>query len=490
MTVFARGLLNRLFTRAYLPDDTGALAADPLLSSLDPERRETLVAARRTSTATSSTSGCRARARPCSSPTRGTQTEPMTRPPLARRRARRRPPHRRGVPARRWSRSRRRGSRRSSTAGIAPAAAALDDLAGLVADDDAGGIAPRRRGGGNPVIPLVGAAARAARRTHAGRGPLAAPRPDQPGRGRHRADDRRPRRGRRRPRRAARRRSARSPSWSRRTGDTPMVGPHADPARRPDHVRAQGRPVADRRPRRVRRPGGRWSSRSRSAARPAPWPPPSSWPAPRPTRSGRHRPRPSTWPPASGSPRRPPWHTTRTPVTRLGDAAGPLHRRLGPARQRRAHPEPARDRRAVRGRRRRVVDDAAQGEPGAVGAGPPRRAGRARSSRRRCTSPPPSRVDERADGAWHAEWATLRDLLRRTVVAGVPDQRAARRAQGGRRPDGDHAWPTRATTYGPSSGAWPTWPARRPAATTSAPPTRSSRRRWPGPPAYSRRRPR
>ena len=44
VTVFARGLLNRLFTRAYLPDDTAALAADPLLSSLDPERRETLLA--------------------------------------------------------------------------------------------------------------------------------------------------------------------------------------------------------------------------------------------------------------------------------------------------------------------------------------------------------------------------------------------------------------------------------------------------------------
>ena len=26
-------------------------------------------------------------------------------------------------------------------------------------------------------------------------------------------------------------------------------------------------------------------------------------------------------------------------------------------------------------------------------------------------------VDERADGAWHAEWATLRDLVRRTLVA-------------------------------------------------------------------------
>lgn len=45
VTVFARGLMNRLFTRAYLPDDTAALAADRLLSSVDPSRRSTLVAA-------------------------------------------------------------------------------------------------------------------------------------------------------------------------------------------------------------------------------------------------------------------------------------------------------------------------------------------------------------------------------------------------------------------------------------------------------------
>lgn len=42
ITVFARGLLNRLFTRAYLPEDADALAGDPLLSSLG-ERRHTLV---------------------------------------------------------------------------------------------------------------------------------------------------------------------------------------------------------------------------------------------------------------------------------------------------------------------------------------------------------------------------------------------------------------------------------------------------------------
>lgn len=44
VVVLARGLLNRLFTRAYLPGDTAALAADPLLSSLSEERRSTLLA--------------------------------------------------------------------------------------------------------------------------------------------------------------------------------------------------------------------------------------------------------------------------------------------------------------------------------------------------------------------------------------------------------------------------------------------------------------
>jgi protocatechuate 3,4-dioxygenase alpha subunit len=44
VTVFARGLTDRLFTRAYLPGDP-ALDSDPLLSSLDPDRRATLIAA-------------------------------------------------------------------------------------------------------------------------------------------------------------------------------------------------------------------------------------------------------------------------------------------------------------------------------------------------------------------------------------------------------------------------------------------------------------
>jgi protocatechuate 3,4-dioxygenase alpha subunit len=43
VTVFARGLLDRLFTRAYVPKHP-ALVDDGLLASLPPERRDTLVA--------------------------------------------------------------------------------------------------------------------------------------------------------------------------------------------------------------------------------------------------------------------------------------------------------------------------------------------------------------------------------------------------------------------------------------------------------------
>ncbi|MGB6205558.1 protocatechuate 3,4-dioxygenase subunit alpha [Mycobacterium sp.] len=43
IAVFARGLLNRVFTRAYLPD--ADLDADRLLSALDADRRQTLICA-------------------------------------------------------------------------------------------------------------------------------------------------------------------------------------------------------------------------------------------------------------------------------------------------------------------------------------------------------------------------------------------------------------------------------------------------------------
>ena len=43
MSVFARGMLRRVVTRVYFESDP-ALDADPLLSSVDPQRRDTLVA--------------------------------------------------------------------------------------------------------------------------------------------------------------------------------------------------------------------------------------------------------------------------------------------------------------------------------------------------------------------------------------------------------------------------------------------------------------
>lgn len=46
LVVFARGLLHKLHTRAYLPDDAAALAADPVLAALPEPRRRTLIAER------------------------------------------------------------------------------------------------------------------------------------------------------------------------------------------------------------------------------------------------------------------------------------------------------------------------------------------------------------------------------------------------------------------------------------------------------------
>ncbi|MDN5932898.1 MAG: protocatechuate 3,4-dioxygenase subunit alpha [Pseudonocardia sp.] len=45
VSVFARGLLDRVVTRIYFPDQAAANAADPLLAALPPERAATLVAA-------------------------------------------------------------------------------------------------------------------------------------------------------------------------------------------------------------------------------------------------------------------------------------------------------------------------------------------------------------------------------------------------------------------------------------------------------------
>jgi protocatechuate 3,4-dioxygenase alpha subunit len=46
VSVFARGLLDRVVTRIYFPDEAEANAADPVLASVDdPDRRATLIAA-------------------------------------------------------------------------------------------------------------------------------------------------------------------------------------------------------------------------------------------------------------------------------------------------------------------------------------------------------------------------------------------------------------------------------------------------------------
>ena len=174
-------------------------------------------------------------------------------------------------------------------------------------------------------------------------------------------------RGRRRSARDLRARSSALAGLAEAHRDTPMVGPHAHPARRPDDLRAQGRRVADRRARRGRRPRGAAPSRCSSAVPPAParrWSSsaaiPASW-SPVAERLGLRRSR-------RGTP-------SRAPVTRLGDALVALHRRLGAGSpttcSRCAAPEIGE---LAEGDRRRLVDDAAQGQPGAVGAGPPGRA--------------------------------------------------------------------------------------------------------------------
>src|SRR5262249_49859179 len=44
VSVFARGLLKRLVTRIYFPEEGDANDADPVLSAVDPARRATLIA--------------------------------------------------------------------------------------------------------------------------------------------------------------------------------------------------------------------------------------------------------------------------------------------------------------------------------------------------------------------------------------------------------------------------------------------------------------
>jgi protocatechuate 3,4-dioxygenase alpha subunit len=44
ISIFARGLLHRVVTRLYFPDEADRNAGDPVLNSVDPQRRGTLIA--------------------------------------------------------------------------------------------------------------------------------------------------------------------------------------------------------------------------------------------------------------------------------------------------------------------------------------------------------------------------------------------------------------------------------------------------------------
>ena len=46
MSVFARGLLNRVVTRVYFADEAERNAADPILGAVPEDRRATLLATR------------------------------------------------------------------------------------------------------------------------------------------------------------------------------------------------------------------------------------------------------------------------------------------------------------------------------------------------------------------------------------------------------------------------------------------------------------
>ena len=114
--------------------------------------------------------------------------------------------------------------------------------------------------------------------------------------------------------------------------------------------------------------------------------------------------------------RAPPWHTTRSPITRVGDALVGLCDAWGHI---------AAD---VATGSRPEIGEFAEGHGGGSSTMPHKNNPvRSVLIRRAALTAGPlaatlhtasaSSVDERADGGWHAEWATMRTLARRTVVA-------------------------------------------------------------------------
>ena len=112
----------------------------------------------------------------------------------------------------------------------------------------------------------------------------------------------------------------------------------------------------------------------------------------------------------------PVWHTTRAPITRLGDALAGCTDAC------------ARIANDVLTMSRPEVGELAEGSGGGSSTMPGKTNPTLSVLVRRAALTTPqlaatlhlaaaNQLDDRADGAWHAEWATLRDLVRRTLVA-------------------------------------------------------------------------
>ena len=268
------------------------------------------------------------------------------------------------------------------------------DLAGLVGPADVDALPVAAEAGGNPVIPLVALLRQRAREVNDEAAPLAAPRPDQPGRRRHGADALPPRGPRPGGRRAARTGRLRSSRLADEHRSTVMAGrtltQHAVPIT--FGLKASGwltgvldaadaldgaRCLAGRPGRRSRRNPGR-DDRARTRRR-------TGRPVGRRRRDGRWTRRRAR---ARARGRRGTPRDDRSPL--VGDAlvaATDAWGRIAADVATLGRPEIGELAEPVGGRSRGLVDDAAEAEPGAVRAGPARGADRTGSRPPRCTPP-------------------------------------------------------------------------------------------------------
>ena len=311
---------------------------------------------------------------------------------------------------------------------------------------------PRRdrhegRGEWQPRRTARGADARTARRTRRDRCPVAAPRAHQPGRARHCAGPLRPchaRVGSRRPRPPG----GGALGAGRATPRRPDGRTDADPARRTHHLRPQGGAVAPGSPRCTRRPARAAGSRSRSggAAGTLAAVTELTGDADAAQALVAEVAQALQLDPA------PPWHTSRAPFTRYADALVRANDAWGHIANDvllLARPEIA-----------ELAEPAVEGRGGSSTM--PQKANPVLSLliRRAALAAPghaaqlhlaaATTVDERPDGAWHTEWSTLAALSRHTLTAGVADDRAAGRAARRHRQDGRRG---QATVLGPAGRA-------------------------------------